>query len=453
MFVPKRQDNQLARITPPAGDWSPAIDGVEVDQLIAILSSRSMNDSQIHELRKIALKASQKNFSNHLNELGITVREISPNLVIPGHDINDERKLKSLEIAVSQGFSIPPIIVYDGGHEKYLILEGHHRLQAHMNLDQNIQAILIRSDRELIKLIAAKRNEGVYIGWLSRFEKSASPLSDAIQTIKDHGSWPEDLKEVAGNIISQQESVKLFQRNFGPGQGSIEFNEPKFHQESVQEIYVDLNEGSIKFFGSDLQKLSDRMSELGFDAADLRTLELGNPQISDLRLLSRFKQLDYLRIEDSPLVRDISPIAELLELKELHLVDTGVEDISDLSGLNKLKTLNLWHTPVEDISPIADLSELEHLDLTVTEVNDIKALATLNKLKYLSLSCSLARDIGPLSTVTSLESLDLSFLHTLDLLPLRSLVNLRELTLREVDTSSIDQLIAAIKEKGGRVHR
>jgi hypothetical protein len=73
---------------------------------------------------------------------------------------------------------------------------------------------------------------------------------------------------------------------------------------------------------------------------------------------------------DNTQVSDLSPLAELKNLKTLSLDQTQVSDLSPLAELKKLEVLYLSHTQVSDLSPLAELKNLEWLYLHNTKVSD-----------------------------------------------------------------------------------
>ena len=65
---------------------------------------------------------------------------------------------------------------------------------------------------------------------------------------------------------------------------------------------------------------------------------------------------------------DVTPLAELKNLKELVLSSTQMTDISPLAGLSNLESLNLTNTKVSDVIPLVELTTLEDLSLGGTKV-------------------------------------------------------------------------------------
>ena len=72
--------------------------------------------------------------------------------------------------------------------------------------------------------------------------------------------------------------------------------------------------------------------------------------------------LSYLNIAGNS-VRDLSPVAELINISVLELVDNRIREITPLANLIHLETLELYGNRISDISPLAELIHLEYLQL------------------------------------------------------------------------------------------
>jgi len=95
------------------------------------------------------------------------------------------------------------------------------------------------------------------------------------------------------------------------------------------------------------------------------------------------------------------------EVASVELYNTPVNDVSPLAELNNLRVLSLHGYQVSDVSPLAKLTKLEELDLDYTQVSDVSPLAKLTKLKSLHLWLTQVSDVSPLVTLTKLEMLNL----------------------------------------------
>jgi hypothetical protein len=104
-------------------------------------------------------------------------------------------------------------------------------------------------------------------------------------------------------------------------------------------------------------------------------------------------------------VSDLSPLAELKNLRSLDLNLTQVSDLSPLAELKKLEELVLYATQVSDLSPLAELKSLIVLELSNTQVSDLSPLAELKNLAGLGLDGTLVSDLSPLAELKNLEVL------------------------------------------------
>ena len=125
-------------------------------------------------------------------------------------------------------------------------------------------------------------------------------------------------------------------------------------------------------------------------ATNLRALNLGGRnRITDLHPLANLINLTdlhiwHLRIADMPLVTnlDISPLVGLINLEVLSLENNGISDISPLAGLKKLQRLHLSDNQIEDFSPLARLTNLWELRIRNNRGTDFSPLAALNLTQF-----------------------------------------------------------------------
>ena len=91
-------------------------------------------------------------------------------------------------------------------------------------------------------------------------------------------------------------------------------------------------------------------------------------------------------------IRDISPLAGMVNMMDLDIHHNQIRDISALSGMTKLRMLAIRENPIRDISPLAGIVGVKTLILSCTEVNDISPLLAMRSLEHLDLrECPLDR--------------------------------------------------------------
>jgi Leucine-rich repeat (LRR) protein len=160
-----------------------------------------------------------------------------------------------------------------------------------------------------------------------------------------------------------------------------------------------------------------------------------NENIFDLSFLSFCKNIQHLYIKHWKNIKDVNPVFNLKNLKELELgIDFKVVQISpdisecpelitlklnkssnlkDLSFLIKfpnLISLDLFSSKnIKDFSPLSDLKDLKNLDLTGTKIKSLSPLKSLHQLTHLNISdCESVIDITDLKYLTSLKELSFS---------------------------------------------
>lgn len=105
------------------------------------------------------------------------------------------------------------------------------------------------------------------------------------------------------------------------------------------------------------------------------TLE-GFADLADITLLGRWAaDLHELRLDDCPRV-DLSPIAELVQLRVLELSEVGLHDLAMVAGLHELQELRLRAVDnTLDLTPLAGLRALRVLTVSGVEKLDLRPLA------------------------------------------------------------------------------
>ena len=164
-------------------------------------------------------------------------------------------------------------------------------------------------------------------------------------------------------------------------------------------------------------------------ATNLGLLMLGHwegegNQVSDLSPIAGIINLRELWVSNNP-VSDISPLRGLKNLTRLHLQHTQVSDISPLRNLKQLVRLYIFHTSVSDLSPVRGLTNLARLDFRDTLVSDISTVRGLTNLTELNMRQTLVDDLSPIAGLIKLEWLAFSHENLSSLAPLAGLINLK----------------------------
>ena len=164
-------------------------------------------------------------------------------------------------------------------------------------------------------------------------------------------------------------------------------------------------------------------------AINLRLIRLNNTEITDINLLAKLTNLDWVDVSRNKNITDISPLEKLTKLEKLHLFDIPNIDISPLEKLTNLQQLSLTKCEIADISPLEKLTNLRYLNLRQNNIIDISPLEKLTNLQRLEISSYEFSDLNALESVfeklTNLVQLVYANYHIDDFSVLEKLTNLR----------------------------
>ncbi len=98
-------------------------------------------------------------------------------------------------------------------------------------------------------------------------------------------------------------------------------------------------------------------------------------------------------------------IAQLKNLRHLHLNDNLLNDLTPLANLTHLEYLDLNSNRITDISPLANLTNLRRLFLNNNELTDVTPLRSMKKLEKLALFLNGIWDLSPLAGLNCMVEL------------------------------------------------
>lgn len=165
----------------------------------------------------------------------------------------------------------------------------------------------------------------------------------------------------------------------------------------------------------------------------LQNIRLNHTGISSLesaKELAPLKELIRFMIHEEKQLQDITPLGALTNIKQVNIMQTGVQDISVFKKLPKLERVSISLSSVEDLSPLAGTNVKELYIQTTTPIKNWDAIGSMKKLTRLSVSFTFKNEDMPLlQGLTSLEYLNLSSTHVADISVLANLPGLKELSL------------------------
>ena len=176
-------------------------------------------------------------------------------------------------------------------------------------------------------------------------------------------------------------------------------------------------------------------------ATQLTWLSLYRNQVRDIRPVAGLIELRHLNLNNNDLVSDIRPVAKLTKLTTLCFNYNQVRDINPVKDLTNLWQLCLIGNQISDINPLKDLTNLTRLVVSQNKkISDIKILKGLTKLVDLALSENQISDITALENLTNLKALWLHRNRIRDITPLEGLTNLTLLFLDNNQISDVTPL-------------
>jgi Leucine-rich repeat (LRR) protein len=184
----------------------------------------------------------------------------------------------------------------------------------------------------------------------------------------------------------------------------------------------------------------------------LKELNLSLNPVEDLSPLSGLSQLTELSL-GNVLAADVSPLSGLTRLTELSLGSEQIEDISPLASLTGLEELSLQNGRFEDLSPLSGMSRLILLSIGGTRVWDLSPLSGLDKVSVMNLVNNRIEDVGPLARMNGLVRLELGGNQIRDIAPLLELQNVTSIGLKDnpLDETARQVDIPALQARGVRV--
>ncbi len=166
-----------------------------------------------------------------------------------------------------------------------------------------------------------------------------------------------------------------------------------------------------------------------------------NHEIRDLSPLSELTELREINCSNS-MVTDLFPIRNLNHLEILNCSETPVDDIQAMHYTTTLKDLNCGFTLINDLSPINGLVNLENLNCEGIKITNLDFVTQMKNLKMFDCSKTRIYDLGPLSELLTIENLDISGTSVVSLEIVKGLTNLTYLNCENTAISSIEFLIA-----------
>ena len=106
---------------------------------------------------------------------------------------------------------------------------------------------------------------------------------------------------------------------------------------------------------------------------------------------------------------DLQSLERLTNLISISAYGKKIDTIAPLAGLVRLKDVYLMQNEIVDISPLATLNQIRYLRLDGNNIVDISVLSKLNKLEKLGLDANQIEDFRPIAKIPNLQDLNTNF--------------------------------------------
>ncbi len=176
----------------------------------------------------------------------------------------------------------------------------------------------------------------------------------------------------------------------------------------------------------------------------LKFLDLSTNAISDFVSISNLKNLENLYLDDNSITS--VPVLNLQRLSELWLYNNQINDISNLSNLSNLTLLDLSFNKITDLKPLLNIQNLLNLTVNNNDLKNVDGLENLSKIYFISLSGNKIRDISNFSKIEKLTYLNLSDNIIENIIPLRN-IELEELFISNNLVYDLSPLYNSLKNK------
>ncbi len=197
---------------------------------------------------------------------------------------------------------------------------------------------------------------------------------------------------------------------------------------SIWRLNLNGNEGINDI--SPLQPLSEEISYL----------EINNTSVSDLSVLSSFK--DLLSIEaDQCEISDLTPLAGLEKIESIRFNENKITTLFPLVGIRTLKKIKVNNNELSDLNGTEGMIYLESIEASYNKLKSIEELSNSVLLKKVFVNGNSISDISVLKKCEkSLEYVSINDNTITDLSPLTNAQNLKFLSFDNNDVTDIKAL-------------
>jgi len=179
----------------------------------------------------------------------------------------------------------------------------------------------------------------------------------------------------------------------------VELENTPIGADQVQEL-LQMNPRCVVIF--ETEKLIEWWS--GLSSTWQRAFGFTNPTPRELHALVESNTFSIENLS----VTTLRPLAEFINLNEVHLTNTGLTSLIDLSGRVDIRSIVCTNGPLSTLEGVSNITSLEKLDISNTAVQDLRPLRENYFLKSLNCSGTNVKKLKGVTTLKNLEYLNIS---------------------------------------------
>lgn len=178
----------------------------------------------------------------------------------------------------------------------------------------------------------------------------------------------------------------------GPVQFSGHYERIYIEEPKSDEVPAATNDPATPGGAIDSVIATEARKQLGLPEGEVLTAEnLKNVYSLDLVYapslngIEFFTNLSRISIQLS-CIKDISPLADLVKLREIYISDSPVDTIPDLSRCKDLKNLTIVMCDITDLTPVTTISSLKELNMGGNKITSVAPIKDLDSLEILNIA-------------------------------------------------------------------
>lgn len=183
------------------------------------------------------------------------------------------------------------------------------------------------------------------------------------------------------------------------------------------------------------------------ECKQLSYLEIGKTRVNNFEVISKLPELLSLNIAFCEYLTDLSPLAEMDDLRELTVFHADKETLELIYGMTGLVKLEVWCSDeVPDFNGISRLGNLQHLLFSVLDGNALLSFDGIEKLPrlyYMFISGARCADVSAIGKSRSLSSITFEDCEIDDFSALSEMDGLHQV---ECSSADYDKIMAALAE-------